>query len=58
MTRLTELTDGLAAVEARITAGCLAAGRARSDVTLVVVTKTYPAAEVRLLAGLGVREVG
>jgi pyridoxal phosphate enzyme (YggS family) len=58
VTRLTELTDGLAAVEARITAGCLAAGRARSDVTLVVVTKTYPADDVRLLAGLGVREVG
>jgi pyridoxal phosphate enzyme (YggS family) len=56
--RLTELSDGLARVEARVTAGCLAAGRGRSAVTLIVVTKTYPASDVRLLAGLGVREVG
>lgn len=56
--RQTELVTGLAAVEARIAAGCLAAGRVRSEVTLLVVTKTYPASDVRLLAGLGVREVG
>jgi len=56
--RVAELTNGLAAVEARIEAGCRAAGRDRGEVTLVVVTKTYPASDVRLLAGLGVREVG
>jgi pyridoxal phosphate enzyme (YggS family) len=56
--RLAELVSSLAAVEARIAAGCLAAGRARSEVTLLVVTKTYPADDVRLLAGLGIREVG
>jgi len=56
--RLTELVVGLARVEARIAAGCLAAGRDRAEVTLVVVTKTYPASDVRLLAGLGIREVG
>jgi pyridoxal phosphate enzyme (YggS family) len=56
--RTAELVAGLAAVEARIAAGCLAAGRARSEVTLIVVTKTYPADDVRRLAGLGVREVG
>jgi pyridoxal phosphate enzyme (YggS family) len=58
VTRLTELADGLAAVEARIAAGCLAAGRERVEATLVVVTKTYPASDVRLLASLGVRDVG
>ena len=58
MTRLTELVDGLAAVEARIAAGCFAAGRVRAEVTLLVVTKTYPASDVRLLAELGIREVG
>jgi pyridoxal phosphate enzyme (YggS family) len=52
------LAAGLAAVRARIAAGCLAAGRDPGDVTLIVVTKTYPAQDVRLLAGLGVREVG
>ena len=56
--RAAELAAGLAAVETRITAGCDAAGRSRDDVTLIVVTKTYPASDVRLLTGLGVREVG
>jgi pyridoxal phosphate enzyme (YggS family) len=52
-----ELAAGLARVEERIAAACAAAGRAREDVTLIVVTKTYPASDVRLLAGLGVRQV-
>lgn len=56
--RATRLAQGLAAVEARIADGCRAAGRDRAEVTLVVVTKTYPASDVRLLAGAGVREVG
>jgi pyridoxal phosphate enzyme (YggS family) len=56
--RLAQLSAGLARVEARIAAGCLAAGRDRAEVTLVVVTKTYPASDVRLLAELGVRQVG
>ncbi|MCX4749614.1 YggS family pyridoxal phosphate-dependent enzyme [Kitasatospora sp. NBC_01287] len=55
--RLAELRGGLAAVERRIEAACAAAGRPRSAVTLVVVTKTYPASDTRLLASLGVREV-
>ncbi len=58
MSRLDELREGLAAVEQRIEAACTAAGRARSSVTLVVVTKTFPASDVRLLAGLGVGDVG
>jgi pyridoxal phosphate enzyme (YggS family) len=52
-----ELAANLARVEERITRACVTAGRAREDVTLVVVTKTYPADDVRLLAGLGVRQV-
>ncbi|WP_062212645.1 YggS family pyridoxal phosphate-dependent enzyme [Streptomyces sp. NBRC 109706] len=54
--REAELATNLAHVEQRITRACAAAGRARSEVTLVVVSKTYPAEDVRLLAGLGVRE--
>jgi PLP dependent protein len=56
--RRAELSVALAAVQRRVAAGCAAAGRDQSDVTLIVVTKTYPASDVRLLAGLGVREVG
>jgi pyridoxal phosphate enzyme (YggS family) len=56
--RRAELTAGVAAVEDRIAAACQAAGRPRSDVHLVVVTKTFPASDVRLLAGLGVTDVG
>jgi pyridoxal phosphate enzyme (YggS family) len=55
--RIGQLTANLGRVEERITAACRAAGRDRGDVTLVVVTKTYPASDVRLLAGLGVRHV-
>ncbi|MCC9312103.1 YggS family pyridoxal phosphate-dependent enzyme [Kitasatospora sp. RB6PN24] len=55
--RLEQLRAGLAAVERRIDAACAAAGRPRSEVTLVVVTKTYPASDTRLLASLGVRHV-
>lgn len=56
--RRTELAAGLAQVDERIAAACRAAGRPRDEVHLVVVTKTFPASDVRLLAGLGVTDVG
>ncbi|CAM5347549.1 MULTISPECIES: YggS family pyridoxal phosphate-dependent enzyme [Streptomyces] len=52
-----ELAENLAKVERRIEAACAAAGRSRDEVTLIVVTKTYPADDVRLLSELGVRHV-
>ncbi|MFC8088045.1 YggS family pyridoxal phosphate-dependent enzyme [Streptomyces sp. NPDC057340] len=52
-----ELAANLAKVEERIAAACAAAGRPREDVTLIVVTKTYPADDVRILSELGVRHV-
>ncbi|MFI6010417.1 YggS family pyridoxal phosphate-dependent enzyme [Streptomyces sp. NPDC051243] len=52
-----ELAANLAKVEARIAAACAAAGRGREEVTLIVVTKTYPASDVRILSELGVRHV-
>lgn len=55
--RKAELAANLARVDKRITAACDAAGRAREEVTLVVVTKTYPASDVVLLSGLGVGHV-
>ncbi|MEV5917497.1 MULTISPECIES: YggS family pyridoxal phosphate-dependent enzyme [Streptomyces] len=55
--RKDELAANLARVEERITAACDAAGRGRDEVTLIVVTKTWPASDVRALAELGVRHV-
>ncbi|HEY5836944.1 YggS family pyridoxal phosphate-dependent enzyme [Streptomyces sp.] len=55
--RSAQLAANLAQVEERITTACEGAGRDRGEVTLIVVTKTYPADDVRLLAGLGVRQV-
>ncbi|MBC3991782.1 YggS family pyridoxal phosphate-dependent enzyme [Streptomyces sp. AC563] len=55
--RRSELADNLTRVEERIAAACAASRRKRSEVTLIVVTKTYPASDVRLLSELGVREV-
>jgi pyridoxal phosphate enzyme (YggS family) len=55
--RRTELARNLAAVEERIASACAAAGRDREAVTLIVVTKTYPASDVRILHELGVRHV-
>ncbi|MEU5895590.1 MULTISPECIES: YggS family pyridoxal phosphate-dependent enzyme [Streptomyces] len=55
--RKTQLAANLAQVEERITAACAAAGRKREEVTLIVVTKTYPASDVRILSELGVRHV-
>jgi pyridoxal phosphate enzyme (YggS family) len=56
--RRAELAAGRARVRARIADACAAAGRDRGEVTLVAVTKTYPAADVVALAGLGVTDVG
>jgi PLP dependent protein len=55
--RAAQLAANLDRVRDRIAAGCASAGRPREDVTLIVVTKTYPASDVRTLAGLGVRHV-
>jgi pyridoxal phosphate enzyme (YggS family) len=56
-TRGQQLTAALASVERRLDAACTAAGRQRSEVTLVAVTKTWPAADVALLHSLGLRDV-
>ncbi|MGV4988127.1 YggS family pyridoxal phosphate-dependent enzyme [Streptomyces sp. NRAIS4] len=52
------LAQRLAAVRARIADAAQAAGRDHTGITLITVTKTWPAEDVRLLAGLGVRDVG
>ncbi|MFF2849442.1 YggS family pyridoxal phosphate-dependent enzyme [Streptomyces sp. NPDC058001] len=55
--RKAQIAANLARVEDRITAACGAAGRERAEVTLIVVTKTYAASDVRILSELGVRHV-
>ncbi|MBD3927068.1 YggS family pyridoxal phosphate-dependent enzyme [Nocardioides cavernae] len=52
------LAANLDVVRRRIAAACAEAGRPEDDVSLVVVTKFFPASDVRLLADLGVTDVG
>jgi PLP dependent protein len=56
--RLRELSAGLDTVRRRISRVCDETGRRAEDVTLIVVTKTYPATDILALTGLGVRDVG
>lgn len=58
MTRAEELARNLAAVEDRLAAACAAAGRDRSEVELVAVTKFHPVEDVAALRDLGVRAFG
>ncbi|MFE0530053.1 YggS family pyridoxal phosphate-dependent enzyme [Micromonospora parva] len=56
--RRAELEAGLAQVRSRIDDACAQAGRDRVEVTMIAVTKTYPASDVVALAGLGVTDMG
>lgn len=55
--RSDEVRAGLADVRMRIRRACDETGRDAGEVTLVVVTKFFPASDVRLLADLGVHHV-
>jgi len=56
--RRDELAGNLDAVRHRIATACEQSGRGPGEVSLVVVTKFFPASDVRLLADLGVTDVG
>lgn len=56
--RRAELADNLGEVRGRLEQACAAAGRNVGEVSLVAVTKTWPAADVVALAELGIRDVG
>jgi PLP dependent protein len=58
VSRRAEIAANLETTRTRIAAACAAAGRSPDDVVLVAVTKTWPVADVRILADLGVRDVG
>ena len=52
------LQERLEQVEARIQSAAARAGRARSEITLVAVTKKFPAEVIRQAYGLGLRVFG
>ncbi len=56
--RREELAQRLADVRRRMARACEAAGREVSELTLIAVTKTRPASDVRLLHELGLADVG
>lgn len=56
--RRAEIAAGLDSVRRRIDVAARAAGRDPAAVALVVVTKTFPATDIRALHELGVRDVG
>jgi pyridoxal phosphate enzyme (YggS family) len=56
--RREELSANLRALRVRVAAAAEAAGRDPAEITVVAVTKTRPAPDVRMLAALGVTDVG
>lgn len=58
MPRADEIRAGLIAVERRIVAACDRAGRRREEVTLVAVSKTFPAGDVDAAIAAGATYLG
>ncbi len=56
--RLSEIQSNLEIIQTRIKNACSAAGRDIAEITLIAVTKTYPASDVDLLKQLGIENVG
>ena len=56
--RAAQVAARLGAVRSRIEAACEASGRDPAEITLVAVTKTFPASDVGVLADLGVHDIG
>ena len=52
------LKDNYDAIEARVSAACTRAGRARSEVTLIAVSKTKPVSMLQEAYDFGVRQFG
>ncbi|HEV7764854.1 MAG TPA: YggS family pyridoxal phosphate-dependent enzyme, partial [Thermoanaerobaculia bacterium] len=58
MSRADGIRTAVAEIEARIAAACARAGRAREDVRLVAVSKTFPASDVDHAIAAGMTDVG
>lgn len=55
---MSSIGENLAAVEGRVAEACARVGRARSDVQLIAVSKTFPAAAVREASAAGQQVFG
>lgn len=53
-----EVAANVADVRERVRLACRAVGRDPDEITLIAVTKTFPATDARILAGLGVPDLG
>jgi pyridoxal phosphate enzyme (YggS family) len=58
MNRTSEITANLNDVKAKIASAALKAGRDADEITLIVVTKTFPVSDLEILYSLGMREFG
>jgi PLP dependent protein len=56
--RREQLSANLAHIHERVESACRAAGRSPHDVTLIVVTKFFPASDIEALCELGVTDIG
>lgn len=56
--RRSEITSNLEAVRDQISKAALTAGRSRDEITLIAVTKTFPASDVEILRDLGISHFG
>ncbi|MCX6430625.1 MAG: YggS family pyridoxal phosphate-dependent enzyme [Actinobacteria bacterium] len=56
--RKEEIKNALDSVESRIQKAAKSVGRDRDEITLIVVTKTYPSSDVEILRELGVVDFG
>jgi len=57
MTRHEAIAAGLLETRQRIARACADSGRSPDDVTLVVVTKTFPVSDIQILSDLGLSHV-
>jgi len=58
VSRADDIRANVAALEMRIAAACARAGRAREDVRLIAVSKTFPASDVDHAIAAGMTDVG
>ncbi len=56
--RADELRENLTRVEERVAEACKRAGRDRSEVTLIAVSKTKPVSDLQVIYDAGIREFG
>lgn len=56
--RLLEIKENYKKIQSRILKSCSESGRDTSEVTLIAITKTYPASDIDLLKSIGIDNVG